>query len=59
MNNLEQQVNWVYKLLKHLGEYEKLEAGHVSYLPYLDANMERYLSSDFPGKNLVKSQMPC
>lgn len=50
MNNLEQQVNWVYKLLKHLGEYEKQEAGYGSYLPYLDANMERYVSSDFRGK---------
>lgn len=51
MSNLEQQVNWVYKLLKHLGEYEKLEAGHGSYLFYLGANMARYVSSDFLGKS--------
>lgn len=43
MNNLEQHVNWVYKLLTHSVEYEKLEAGHGSYLFYLDANMARYV----------------
>lgn len=45
MNNLEQHVNWVCKLLTHSGEYANLEADHGTYLPDLDANMARHVSS--------------